>query len=170
MAKGGSVWQGQASLGKGDWEAARASFKRALSRMNFRLGDPANGNIIEPLIGLAFAEKKLGIDSWTEHAASLQYYIESMLEKTVNFGSWPADNGNYLLAQIAAIQGDLDRVVMHLEAARDQNDLVHQFFANDPYFAEFRDEPRLISIAEETRKRAQAEHRKLEPKPTAAPT
>ena len=170
LAKGGAVWQGQASLGKGDWEAARASFKRALSAMNYRSDDPPTGNVLESLIGLALAEKRLGIDTWAEHAEIARRYTEEVLTQTVNFGSWPSRNGNYLLAQIAAIEGDRERVVERMRAAQDGNDVRAQFFAVDPAFAEFRDEPRLVEIAEEMRKRALAEHRKLQARTTAAPT
>jgi TolB-like protein len=170
LAKGGAVWQGQASLGKGDWEAARASFKRALSAMNYRGDGSLTGNLLESLIGLALAEKRLGLETWTEHAEAARRYTEEVLKHTVNFGSWPSKNGNYLLAQIAAIEGDVERVVKHMQAASAQNDWRHQFFAVDPAFAEFRDDPRLVEIAEETRKRALAERRKLQARTTAAPT
>ena len=161
LAKGGSTWQGQASLGKSDWEAARASFKRTLSGLDYREGDPVNGNVLEPLVGLALAEKQLGLETWAEHAAAARDFAERVLEKTVNFGSWPTENLNYMLAQIAAIEGDVERVVQRMQAARDNNDLTHQFFATDPFFAELRDEPRLLEIAEQTRQRAQAERTKL---------
>lgn len=162
LAKGGATWQGEASLGKSDWEAARVSFKRNLSQMNYRQGDEPNGNVLEPLVGLALAEKRLGLESWTEHAGAARRFMERVLEQTVNFGSWPTGNGNYVLGRIAAIDGDVERVVKHLQAARDENDLSLQFLANDPYFAEFRDEPRLLAIADETRKRALAEREMLQ--------
>ena len=170
LAKGGAVWQGQASLGKGDWEAARASFKRALSAMNYRSDDPPTGNVLESLIGLALAEKRLGIETWTAHAETARRYTEAALTQTVNFGSWPSKNGNFLLAQIAAIEGDVERVVEHIRAVHDSNDLRHRFFAVDPSFAEFRDDPRLVELAEEMRRRAEAEHRKLKAPSTRAPT
>ena len=39
----------------------------------------------------------------------------------------------------------------------------YQFFANDPFFAEMREEPRLVAIAAETRDHTLAERRKLDP-------
>ena len=81
----------------------------------------------------------------------------------MNLGNWPAMSTHYVLARIAAVEGDVERAVRHFEAARDNNDLTHHFFATDPYFAELRNEPRLIAIAAETRERSIAERRKLEP-------
>ena len=69
----------------------------------------------------------------------------------MNFGSWPSTNGSYILARIAAIEGDADGVVKHMQAAMEQNELEIQFFAVDPFFAEMRDEPRLMKIAAEAR-------------------
>ena len=170
LAKGGAVWQGQASLGKGDWEAARASFKRSLSAMNYRSDDPPTGNVLESLIGLALAEKRLGLDTWSEHAEAARQYTEKALNHAVHFGSWPSKNGNFLLAQIAAIEGDIERVVKHMRAVQDNGDLRHRFFAVDPSFAEYRDDPRLVAITEEMARRAEAERRKLRAPATAAPT
>ncbi len=81
----------------------------------------------------------------------------------MTLGSWPAISTHYMLARIAAIEGDLERVVSHFEGARAHDDLIHQFFASDPYFAALRDEPRLVAIAAKTRDRMLAERRKLEP-------
>ena len=81
----------------------------------------------------------------------------------MTLGSWPSFSTHYMLARIAAVEGDVERVVSHFEGARDHGDLIHQFFANDPYFAELRDEPRLVAIATETSERMLAERRKLEP-------
>jgi TolB-like protein/Flp pilus assembly protein TadD len=163
LATDGAAWQGEASLGRSDWEAARASFRRTLSRLNYRQGDPANGATLESLIGLALAEKQLGVESWTDYAAAARTYTEKTLEHSVTLGSWPSFSTHYMLARIAAVEGDVDRVVSHFEGARDHGDLIHQFFANDPYFAELRDEPRLVAIATETSERMLAERRKLEP-------
>jgi len=170
LAKSGAAWQGYASLGKGDWEAARAALLRALSAKNFRPGDDPNGNVLGELLGLALAEKKLGLDSWADNTAMVRRYVEELLELTSKLGSWPAENAHYLLARIAAVEGDLDGVVRHMEIALDDGDYENQFFATDPYFAEFRDDPRLLHIAAETRKRAQAERKKLQMQTAAAPT
>jgi len=163
LAPDGAAWQGEASLGQADWEAARASFRRTLSRLNYRQGDPANGATLESLTGLALAEKHLGLESWRDYAAAARTYTEQILEHSVTLGSWPAISTHYMLARIAAIEENVDEVVRRFEAARDQNDLIHQFFANDPYFAELRNEPRLVAIATSARERSLAERRKLEP-------
>ena len=167
LANDGATWQGIASLGKSDWEAARASFKRTLSRLNYRTGDELNGAVLNSIIGLSLAEKRLGLESWAEHAAAARDYTEAGLKFSLNLGSWPNVNTNYALARIAAIEGDLERVISRIEAAHKQNELEHQFFANDPFFAEYRDEPRLTELAEKTRAHVLAEHRKL--KPVGAP-
>ena len=163
LAPDGATWQGDASLGRSDWEAARASFRRTLSRLNYRQGEKPNGTTLEPLLGLALAEKRLGHDSWVEYAAAARLYTEAALERSVSMGNWPSVSTYYMLARIAAVEGDVERVVRNFEAARDSNDLIHHFFANDPYFAELREEPRLVAIAAATRERAIAERRKLEP-------
>lgn len=163
LAPDGATWQGEASLGQSDWEAARASFRRTLSRLNYRQGDAANGTTLDSLLGLALAEKQLGLDTWIDHASAARRYTEERLEHTKSLGNWPAMSTHYVLARIAAIEGDVERAVRHFEEARDNNDLIHQFFATDPYFAELRDEPRLVAIAAATRERAVAELRKLEP-------
>jgi TolB-like protein/regulator of sirC expression with transglutaminase-like and TPR domain len=163
LAPDGAAWQGEASLGQSDWEAARASFRRTLSRLDYRQGDAANGATLESLVGLALAEKQLGLESWTEYAATTRSYTEKTLEHSVTLGSWPAISTHYMLARIAAVEGDLERVISHFEGARAHDDLIHQFFASDPYFAALRDEPRLVAIATKTRERMLAERRKLEP-------
>jgi TolB-like protein/Flp pilus assembly protein TadD len=170
LAKEGTTWQGQASLGKGDWEAARASFKRALSRLNYRQGDQPTGLALEPLVGLAFAEKQLGIDTWALNAAAARQYAETVLQHSETLGSWPNLNLTYLLAQISAIGGDLDGAVEQMENALEKNVLQHTFIDHDPFFAAFRDDPRLRAIAEQMRERALAERRKLRAPATAAPT
>jgi TolB-like protein/Flp pilus assembly protein TadD len=170
LAKEGTTWQGQASLGKGDWEAARASFKRALSRLNYRQGDQPTGLALEPLVGLAFAEKQLGIDTWALNAAAARQYAEAVLQYSETLGSWPNLNLTYLMAQISAIGGDLEGTVEQMENALKKNILQHSFIEHDPFFAAFRDDPRLRAIAEQMRKRALAERRKLEGPATAAPT
>ena len=53
-------------------------------------------------------------------------------------------------------------MVASMNAAADQHELEVQFFTIDPFFAEFKDEPRLLEIAENVRERALAERRKLE--------
>jgi TolB-like protein/Flp pilus assembly protein TadD len=161
LARDGTLWQAQASLGKADWEVARVSFQRSLSRMNYRVGDALNSNLIDSLVGLAYAEKRLGLESWAERAAAAKSYTEKALEQTVNFGSWPSYNGNYMLARIAAIEGDVDGAVKYMRAAWTDRHLYQQFFTNDPFFAELRDEPRLLEIAEQTRLHALAERQKI---------
>mgnify|MGYP001819866913 FL=1 len=163
QAADGAEWQGYASLGQSDWEAARASFKRNLSRLEFRRGDAPHGGVLMSLVGLALAEKRLGLESWVEHAAGARAFTEDRLGVAMNFGSWPSTNGNYILARIAAIEGDVERVVIHMRTAMEQNELEIQFFANDPFFAEVRDEPRLLEMASAARARGLAEHRKLRP-------
>ena len=163
LAPDGAAWQGEASLGQSDWEAARASFRRTLSRLNYRQGDAANGATLESLTGLALAEKQLGLEAWKEYAAAARRYTEETLEHSVNIGSWPSFSTHYMLARIAAVEDDVERVVKHFEGARDNHDLIHHFFYNDPYFAELRDEPRLVAIATKTRERLLAERRKLDP-------
>ncbi|MEJ2257726.1 MAG: hypothetical protein P8X98_12130, partial [Woeseiaceae bacterium] len=170
LAKSGTTWQGEASLGKGDWEAARASFKRTLSGLGYREGDEPDVTGLQALVGLALAEKRLGLESWTEHATAARAYVESVLEHSISLGSWPNLNLTYVQAQISAIEGNADQVVAHMQTALDQNILEHTFLENDPFFAEFRDEPRLVAIADEMRERALAERAKLRPRETLAPT
>ena len=170
LAKEGTTWQGHASLGKADWEAARASYKRALSRLNYRHGERPTGLALEPLVGLAFAEKQLGLESWADNSAVARRYAEAILGDAVGLGGWPNLNIAYLLAQIAATDGDIDRVVTHMKDALDQNFLQHTFIEHDPFFAEMRDEPRLRAIADEMRERALAERDKLQAPDAAAPT
>lgn len=162
LAKDGAEWQGYASLGKADWEAARASFKRNMSRLKYRLGDAPHGNVLESLVGLALAEKQLGLDSWMEHVEAARSYAVERLTVSVTFGSWPAVNANYVLARLAALEGDVEQVVESMRAAAGQAEAEIQFFAIDPFFAEFKDEPRLLEIAAQARERALAERRKLE--------
>jgi tetratricopeptide (TPR) repeat protein len=163
LAKDGATWQGEASLGQSDWEAARASFRRMLSRLNYRQGDDADGSVYMSLLGLALAEKKLGLDTWSGHAAVVRRFVEDRREQSATIGGWPNANTSYVLAKVAAVEDDLERVVQYVEAAQASHDMQHQFFANDPFFADFREEPRLVAIAAETRERALAERRKLEP-------
>ena len=158
----GAEWQGYASLGQGDWEAARASYRRNLSRLNFRQGDAPHGGVLASLLGLALAENRLGLETWKDHAAAAKGYTEDRLSEAIALGSWPSQNGNYILARLAAIEGDVESVVRNMEAASAQHDMGIQFFALDPFFAELREEPRLIEIAEKARERARAERRKLE--------
>jgi TolB-like protein/Flp pilus assembly protein TadD len=159
----GVEWQGYASLGQSDWEAARASFKRNLSRLNYRQGDKPHGGVVESLSGIALAEKRLGLDSWSEHTEAVRRYINERLSVSISLGSWPNLNANYALARIAAVEGDVERVIEHMEASAEQNELEIQFFAIDPFFAELRDEPRLIEIGSAARASALAERRKLRP-------
>ena len=163
LAKDGATWQGEASLGQSDWEAARASFRRTLSRLNYRLGDEADGAVFVALLGLALAEKKLGLDTWVGHATAVRQFAEERLVYSTTLGGWPNTNTNYLLAKVAALEGDVERAVQYVQAAQESHDLQHQFFANDPFFAEMREEPRLVAIAAETRENALAERRKLDP-------
>ena len=80
----------------------------------------------------------------------------------MTLGSWPSISTHYMLARIAAVEGDVERVVRHFEGAKSHDDLIHHFFAEDPYFVELRDEPRLVAIASKTREHLLAERRKLE--------
>ena len=57
-----------------------------------------------------------------------------------------------------------------MEKALEQNILEHSFIDRDPFFAAFRDDPRLRAIADEMRERALAERRKLQAPTTTAPT
>ncbi|MGJ8663838.1 MAG: tetratricopeptide repeat protein [Marinicella sp.] len=161
LAKTGTTWQGQASLGKQDWEAARASFQRTLSRLNYRTGDPANGNMLEALAGMALAEKHLEIDSWSIHLNAARSFADKKLG-IINLGTWPNINLNYILAQLAAVEGETDLVVNHMEHALDENILEYSFIKHDPFFIELRDEPRLIAIAEQMKSHAMAQAAQLE--------
>lgn len=161
LARDGATWQGQASLGKSDWEAARTSFQRALSRQNYRHGDSPTGNVLLPLTGLALAEQRLGIESWASHAQAARAYSEQSLQESTNLGSWPSTNLTYLMAQLAAIEGDTEQVVKYMQIARDQNFLEHTFIKYDPFFAPLRDEPRLLAIAASMRAHALSEREKL---------
>ena len=125
---------------------------------------------LEPLVGLAFAERQLGIETWTQNAAAARQYAEAVLENSATLGSWPNLNLAYLLAQISAIGGDIDGAVEQMEKALEQNILEHSFIDHDPFFAAFRDDPRLRAIADEMRERALAERRKLQAPTTTAPT
>ena len=162
LAKDGATWQGQASLGKGDWEAARASFLRTLSRLNFRQGDEVTGNVLEPLVGLALAEKQLGIASWEQHAAAAQAFAENRLKKSANLRSWPGINLNYFLAQIAAMKDNAKSAASYLNVAFGQNFLRPSFIVHDPFFASVRSDPTLKAIAGQMRERALVERRKLD--------
>jgi hypothetical protein len=141
-----------------------------LSRLNYRQGNRPTGLAVEPLVGLALAEKRLGIESWADNAATAREYAESVVGDSMALGGWPNLNIAYLLARIAAIEGDVDRVVKHMQEALDQNFLQHTFIEHDPFFAELRDEPRLRAIADEMRERVLAERRKLTTPGAAAPT
>ena len=161
LAKNGSTWQGQASLGKHDWEAARASFQRTHSRLKYRPGDEPSANVLESLSGLALAEKRLGLESWASHAAAARQLAEKKIKDSMSLGTWPNINLTYLLAQLAATNDDTEQAVKYMEEARDQNFLQHTFIEHDPFFELLRDEPRLLAIAKEMRERALAERRKL---------
>jgi hypothetical protein len=100
---------------------------------------------------------------WKEHAAAVRRFAEERRAYSATLGGWPNTNTNYVLAQVAALEGDVDRAAQYLQAAQESHDLRHQFFANDPFFADMREEPRLVAIAAETRDHALAERRKLEP-------
>ena len=164
LAKTGTTWQGQASLGEGDWEAARASFQRSLSSLNYRMGNPVNGNVLEPLTGLVLAEKQLGIDTWRTRATAARNYAESKLD-SINLGTWPNLNLNFVLAQLAATDGDLDQVVKYLQGALDENILEYPFIKYDPFFADYREEPRVLAIADQMRELALAQRQQLEQTP-----
>ncbi|TDR22355.1 tetratricopeptide repeat protein [Marinicella litoralis] len=164
LAKTGTTWQGQASLGQLDWEAARSAFQRTLSRLNYRQGDLANGNVLEALVGLALAEKRLEIDSWTVHANAARVFAENKLV-SISLGNWPNINLNYTLAQLAAVDGDVEGVVKYMQGALDEHIIEYSFIKHDPFFIEFRDEARLIAIAQQMEAHALAEAGKLEPTP-----
>jgi TolB-like protein/Tfp pilus assembly protein PilF len=161
LSKSGATWQGVASLGKSDWEAARASFLRSHSRMKYRQGDEPNGNVLESLAGLALAEKRLGLESWTKHAEAAQSFAEKKIKDAMVFGRWPNVNLHYLLAQLAALHGDTEQVVNNMQLVLDYDMLRHTFILHDPFFAGLRDEPRLLRIAAEMRDRALSEYAKL---------
>ncbi len=114
------------------------------------------------MVGLALAEKRLGLESWSEHATVARRYVEKVREHSISFGTWPNINLNFMQAQIAAIEGDTDRVVRHMQIALDQHELQHTFVEHSPFMAELRNEPRLLGIAEQMRERALAERVKLE--------
>ena len=160
LARDGATWQGLASLGKQDWEIARASYQRHHSRLNYRQGDEANLDVLVSLVGLALAEKRLGLDSWSVHSDAAKRYSQERIkiEKSYNTGILL----NQTLAHIAAIEGDVDSVVKHMQSASDQYLLEHTFIKHDPFFTELRDEPRLIAIANKMREHVLAERKKLE--------
>lgn len=160
LAKNGSSWQGLASLGKQDWEIARASFQRNHSRLNYRQGDEANLDVLASLAGLALAEKRLGLSSWSVHSDAAKNYS---IERIKTEASYSTSILLYqTLAQIAAIEGDVDLVVKHMQSASDKHFLEHTFLEHDPFFAELREEPRLIAIADQMREHVIAERKKLE--------
>ncbi len=161
LSRDGMAWLGEASLGKGDWEAARASFQRALSQLNYRHGGAPTGMVVEELVGLALAERQLGLESWRRHAESAREYVESRFAVSMVIGSWPSLNLNYLAARIAAVEGDTDTAVHYLEAAHEQNFLQHMFIEHDPFFTGLRDDPRLVALAEEARQDGLAERQRL---------
>jgi TolB-like protein/Tfp pilus assembly protein PilF len=165
QAADGAEWQGYASLGKSDWEAARASFKRNLSRLDYRLGDAPHGGVLGSIVGLVLAEKALGLESWRDHATVADDYLATDLGEVMNIGSWPSLSRSYILARIAAVKGDVELTVEYIEKASEQNVLEIQFLALDPFFAELRDEPRLLEIAARARERGLAEYRKLKRAP-----
>ena len=161
LVKDGIAWQGEASLGKSDWEAARAAFQRTLSRMNYRPGtEPAVATVMA-LVGLALAEKRLGIDTWAEHAAAVRGYAQRKIDEAGYLGGWPRINLHHLLATVAAVEGDTDAVVTHMRAALDEKFYLPSFLEHAPSMRDLADEPRLIAIADEMRAHLAAEHAKL---------
>lgn len=161
LAKKGATWQGLASLGKQDWEVARASFQQTLARLNYRQGDPLTGEVVEPIAGLALAEKRLDQDSWEAHVAAVRTFTQSRMQESPNLGSWPNLNLSYFLARLDAIEGNNEGVVANMQAAKEQGFLQHYFLQHDPFFESVRDEPRLQALAEEMREHTLAERVKL---------
>ncbi|MBT8141663.1 MAG: hypothetical protein KJO88_04820, partial [Gammaproteobacteria bacterium] len=160
LARNGTTWQGLASLGKQDWEIARASFQRDLSRLNYRQGDEANLDVLMSLVGLALAEKRLGLNSWSVHSNAAKTYSVDRIKSEETYPT--SILLHQTLAQIAAIEGDIDLVVKHMQGASDKHFLEHTFLEHDPFFAELREEPRLIAIADQMLERVIAERKKLE--------
>ena len=157
----GAQWQGDAYLARGDWEAARVSYQRRLAQQRYRYGDPINGSVVRPLLGLAFAEKKLGIESWADTLSGVRDYAEARRREGHNLGTWPGFNLNHLLASLAAIEGDAGRAVQHMNAALEQGFREHAFLEHDPLFVNIKDDPRLVEIASRMRELALEERRKL---------
>lgn len=166
----GFQWQGEAYLARGDWDAARISFQRGLAQQRYRTGDPVNGNVLHPLIALAFAEKQLGIQSWAESLPGVRAYTEARQLEGYNIGTWPGVNVNYLLAALAAVESSAEAAATHMTAALEQGYLQHDFLEFDPLFEEFRDDERLIEIAAKMRERALEERRKLRSRDNRFPT
>ena len=160
LARNGATWQGLASLGKQDWEIARASFQRNHTRLKYRQGDEVNLDVLMSLAGLALAEKRLGSSSWSVHSDAAKNYSAKRIKSEESYGTGLLLHQT--LAQIAAIEGDVDLVVKHMQSASDQYFLEHTFIKHDPFFAELRDEPRLIAIADKMRDHVIAERKKLE--------
>ncbi len=161
MSKDGASWQGQASLGQGDWEAARASFQRTLSNLDYRPGDELTGSVVMPLTGLALAENRLGLESWAAHADAVRAFIEGRLEKTMLLGSWPNINIEFMLARLDALAGNAPGAVQRVRNAYEQNFLQHSFIEFDPFFERLRDNKELKAIAGQMRERALAEREAL---------
>ncbi len=157
LIKDGVEWQGYASLGEGDWEAARAAYQRVLSRLQYRPDEQPNGDMLQSLLGLTLAEQRLGVETWEEHAGVARALAEKLLQESDFLRSWPRMSIRYILACLSAIEGDADAVVEHMQASLAVNYLTPRFLEHDPFLRGYADDPRLQALAAEMRARTDAE-------------
>jgi hypothetical protein len=157
--------QGVAAAKRQEWATAREHFLASLSQLYFKDGAGLTTLQSETLIWLAWAEKQSGRPEWQEHLAMPKALITRIVDEGgVQFGSRNISN-HYLLARIAAVEGDRGTALAQLrKAAATTGFLASWTLANDPLFADWRDQPDFKAVTDGMRAHAAAELAKLDRK------
>ncbi|MDX1570511.1 MAG: tetratricopeptide repeat protein [Xanthomonadales bacterium] len=156
----GLSWQGFAATAQGDWEAARSAFLASLNQYGYDPGDAISANLVEPLLGLALAEQRLGVENWQQRAGKVRMLLTRIRDDD---GVVVARrNLPHMEARVEALAGNSDQVVSLMREALDIGFNDPTFLELDPFFSELRDDPELQAIAEQIRAHNRAELQKLE--------
>jgi len=157
--------QGVAAARRQEWDTARERFLASLSQLHFKDGAGLTTLQSETLIWLAWAEKQSGRPQWQDHLAMPKVLITRIVDEGgIQFGSRNTSN-HYLLARIAAVEGDRATALAQLrKAAATTGFLPSWALANDPLFADWRDQPDFKAVTDGMRAHAAAERAKLDRK------
>lgn len=146
----GARIRGQAAAARGQWAQARRHFTEALRMSGYEPSNPVLLQHVHKLIGLAIAERELGLAPDHERLKQARRPLEVM----VDAGSVPINAVNYSfsLARIAALQGRTDEAIDLIRNGFEGGEPIADWqLARDPAFVEMRDLPRFMALIGQAR-------------------
>lgn len=157
----GAYLRGVAAGRSGALPEARMQLLEALQLGGFNAVHGPRVEHLTTLVELAWVEQQLGIQDWADRAAITRPMLEALRGQAVAGSGTFRSNPDEQLARIAALNGDRDAALAHLQGLPEAGYLKHWFLDRDPVFAGWRDDPEFRMIVDRMLEHATAEHAKL---------